>query len=402
MCFDFVRMVFSEVVVRYVSVRSFSAMVMAVILCMVVGMAGCAATTSGSSSGSEETQQVSRSLPAPSPASGERGALGIDANVDETTIDLYLGLPNVVYRDVRMLDDDANWEAIGGDSMLSGYVDGFEVVPYPYLAPLGTLPEAVGTGYTGPTLFVEDGNGGYKPAYNESLDILEDLFPPDKDIVLMCGGGGYAGNTKNLLVSLGWDANHIWNAGGWWYYQGSHGIKVSRDNGHGQTTWDFHKVPTHVIDFDALHSYGSEGETAHDAVAELADGLPRLSSQAELNERLSSVQQGVAYVYLPGCTSCAKFAPVAAELAGTGLPTWAISYNDLSDMSLRRAVGHAPGVLAFRDGKLVSSLSADRDEDIPAYHSLEGLTSWLSGHLDVPVSQGTATADVECGEGCEP
>ena len=29
----------------------------------------------------------------------------------------------------------------------------------------------------------------------------------------MCGGGGYAGMTKKLLVSLGWDENKIYNVG---------------------------------------------------------------------------------------------------------------------------------------------------------------------------------------------
>ena len=27
----------------------------------------------------------------------------------------------------------------------------------------------------------------------------------------MCGGGGYAGMTKTMLVSLGWDENKIYN-----------------------------------------------------------------------------------------------------------------------------------------------------------------------------------------------
>lgn len=34
---------------------------------------------------------------------------------------------------MRMLKDPGNYEAIGGDSYISGFVKGFEVVPYPLL-----------------------------------------------------------------------------------------------------------------------------------------------------------------------------------------------------------------------------------------------------------------------------
>ena len=75
------------------------------------------------------------SLPAPELAEGQRGELGIDKNINEATIDNYLGRSDAVYRDLRMLKDPGNYEAIGGDSYLSGFVDGFEVVPFPSILP---------------------------------------------------------------------------------------------------------------------------------------------------------------------------------------------------------------------------------------------------------------------------
>ena len=67
-------------------------------------------------------------------------------------IDNYLNRSDSVYRDMRMLKDPGNYEAIGGDSYLSGFVKGFEVIPYPYLTEVKGLPEAVGDTYTGKTL----------------------------------------------------------------------------------------------------------------------------------------------------------------------------------------------------------------------------------------------------------
>ena len=190
-------------------------------------------------------------LPKPEVTSGLRGEFGIDKNINEKTIDDYLGRDDSVYRDMRMLKDPGDYEAIGGDSYLSGFVKGFEVVPYPYLVNVSGLPEEVGDTYTGKTLFTEK-DGEYTANYEESMDILEYLFPKDKNIFLMCGGGGYAGMTKNLLVALGWDADKIYNVGGYWYYDGDNNVEV-KNTKYGDTTYDFWKVPYHDIDFDSFH-----------------------------------------------------------------------------------------------------------------------------------------------------
>ena len=195
----------------------------------------------------ERTLEV---LPKPEVTEGERGQLGIDKNINETNIDNYLERSDSVYRDMRMLKDPGNYEAIGGDSYLSGYIKGFEVVPYPYLTKVEGLPDAVGDSYTGNTLFTLE-NGKYVANYEESLEYLELYFPKDKNIFLMCGGGGYAGMTKNLLVSLGWDENKIYNVGGYWYYNGKNNIEVKKTID-GTSKYDFWKVTYHDIDFNSL------------------------------------------------------------------------------------------------------------------------------------------------------
>ncbi len=191
-------------------------------------------------------------IPKPEVTGGVRGELGIDKNVNEATIDQYLGRADSIYRDMRMLEDPANYEAINGDRFLSGFVEGFEVVPLPYLMPVTGLPEAVGDTYTGKTLFGLSEDGSYVANYNESMTILEELFPKDKNIFLMCGGGGYAGMTKNLLVSLGWDGDKIWNTGGYWYYEGEHNVQVKQTDEQGNVTYDFDLVKYHDIDFTKL------------------------------------------------------------------------------------------------------------------------------------------------------
>lgn len=191
-------------------------------------------------------------LPKPEVTDGIRGEqFGVDKNINESTIDNYLHRTDSIYRDMRMLKDPGNYEAVGGDSYLSGFVSGFEVVPYPYLVNVEGLPEEVGNTYTGTTLFTVNKDGNYTANYEESMEILEYYFPKDKYIFLMCGGAGYAGMTKNMLVALGWDKDKIYNVGGFWYYGGSNKIDVKTTR-NGKDTYDFWKVTYHDIDFKSL------------------------------------------------------------------------------------------------------------------------------------------------------
>ena len=201
----------------------------------------------------DTTNNVEETLPKPEISEGIRGEqFGIDKNINESTIDEYLGRSDSVYRDMRMLKDPGNYEAIGGDSYLSGFVEGFEVVPLPYLTNVTGLPEDVGETYTGATLFTQDESGNYVANYEESMEILEAIFSWDKNIFLMCGGGGYAGMTKTMLVALGWDENKIYNVGAFWSYNGNNKAEVKKTID-GEDYYNFSIVPYYNIDFTTLH-----------------------------------------------------------------------------------------------------------------------------------------------------
>ena len=201
----------------------------------------------------DTTNNVEEALPKPEISEGIRGEqFEIDKNINESTIDEYLGRSDSVYRDMRMLKDPGNYEAIGGDSYLSGFVEGFEVIPLPYLTNVTGLPEEVGETYTGETLFTQDESGNYVANYEESMEILEAIFPKDKNIFLMCGGGGYAGMTKTMLVALGWDENKIYNVGAYWSYNGNNKVEVKKTID-GEDYYNFSIVPYYNIDFTTLH-----------------------------------------------------------------------------------------------------------------------------------------------------
>ena len=74
----------------------------------------------------------------------------------------------------------------------------------------------------------------------------------DKNIFIMCGAGGYAGQVKRMLVKLGWDENKIRDIGGYWYYEGKNNVSVKRTV-NGEDVYDFWKTLYHDIDFSKLH-----------------------------------------------------------------------------------------------------------------------------------------------------
>lgn len=202
--------------------------------------------------------QVEELAPLPAPQADAESMFGVDANINMTTIDQWVNREDVVYRDVRMLFDPADYGAIGGNADLSSTIEGFKIVPYPYLASLSALP--VANAYAGDVLFTltwnEDGSiASATPNFEESMKIVEELFPKDKPIFIMCGGGGYAGMTKSLLIYLGWDESKLYNVGGNWEYAGTHGIELidyseDKDGNNVYATW---RADYATIDFSRLH-----------------------------------------------------------------------------------------------------------------------------------------------------
>lgn len=338
------------------------------------------------------------SLPKPELAEGIRGSqLGIDKNINESTIDNYLNRSDAIYRDMRMLKDEANYEAIGGDSYLSGYVKGFEVVPYPYLCNVIGLPKEVGYSYTGTTLFTLNDDGTYSANYKESNEILESLFPKDKVIFLMCGGGGYAGMTKALLVSQGYDENKIYNVGGYWYYEGKNSISTKKEDG----TYDFSNVPYHEIDFDSLTpvdgydpNYQKNNDDNNGSTT--TSNIKELRSLNTLESMINNKDTFLLLIYLNGCTSCAAFKPIVEELASTKqIDIYSISLEEVKDYY--PDIKYTPAFLVYKDGELLDYLDANNDEDTQYYENLYNLSTFVAKYLDIEVtSSDTNNTQTKC------
>jgi len=199
--------------------------------------------------------EMSESFNLPKAQPCKTDMFGIDENINVDTIDKYLGVNGVAYRDVRFIIDTAKWEQIGGDQNLSFKIDGFKVIPWPLIGTLQHIP--VDGAYDGNSLFTvewdEDGKvADAYPNYEESEEILDDVFPMDQPIILVCGGGGYAGMTREFLGYMGYDLDKIYNAGAGWNYHGNHRVDLIEYTEDGDPIFKLWRADEIQINLDQL------------------------------------------------------------------------------------------------------------------------------------------------------
>lgn len=220
-----------------------------------LGLTGC---STADSAAPQAAAPDANPLPAASP--DPESPFAVDTSVNVGTIDGFLGRGDTVYRDMRLVKDPANYADIGGSSNLETTIEGFRIVAFPYVGTLAPLP--VSGAYDGDRLFdIEWGEGieilSATPRYEQSEQILEEVFPKDKNIVLMCGGGGYAGMMQALLIHLGWDASKIYNIGGMWDYAGDNVIELVYYDDGGEPHFYLWRADMTPIEFDQLDAIAS-------------------------------------------------------------------------------------------------------------------------------------------------
>ncbi|MBP3399934.1 MAG: rhodanese-like domain-containing protein [Erysipelotrichaceae bacterium] len=113
------------------------------------------------------------------------------SSINASNLHEYLNRDDVLYIDLRDYAD------FGGKHLRN-----FEVIPY-FAYIYGDAGQLFSGDVTAPVA-----------AYEESVEIMEVLFPKDATIFLMCQSGGRVAKCIQLLEALGWDTSKIYNVGG--------------------------------------------------------------------------------------------------------------------------------------------------------------------------------------------
>jgi rhodanese-related sulfurtransferase len=136
------------------------------------------------------------------------------AGISGSNLKDYLGRKDVVYIDVRD-DGSAGDSSTALTEYAAGHLKGFKSVEF--------FDVIYNGGTKGTQLFYKAGDKDsvtpiFAPRYADSVEMLEELFPKDKTLFLMCAGGGRVVTLMQLLDQYGWDMTQVYNVGGWSMY----------------------------------------------------------------------------------------------------------------------------------------------------------------------------------------
>ena len=132
--------------------------------------------------------------------------LANESPLSADNIDDYLFLEDVLYIDLRSFSQQQS----------EGSIAGFKVIPFYEVIVWWEKQDNVLFTMSKPNdnydSYLGD-VGSFIPNYEESIHILENIFPRDKQIVFISTAGVEAAYMINLLTQYGYDASLLYNAG---------------------------------------------------------------------------------------------------------------------------------------------------------------------------------------------
>lgn len=104
----------------------------------------------------------------------------------------------------------------------------------------------------------------------------------------------------------------------------------------------------------------------------------------ELQKKQEDKDSFVLYVYLEGCSSCAEFKEVLKEFQETNnLTIYSCEIKEAIQTELKDKIKYAPSFVVYKDGKILSYLDAESDEDLPYYKTPEQFKEWLTKYINL-------------------
>lgn len=132
-----------------------------------------------------------------------------DSPISASNIDEYLFLEDVMYVDTRSSEQ----------FLVNGHIAGF--VNIPFYEVVGNFEEKDSILFHIEKIRDENNNlianvgevGSFIPNYEESEEYLKDIFPTDKQIVIIATAGVESSYLINLLIQYGYNPANLYNAG---------------------------------------------------------------------------------------------------------------------------------------------------------------------------------------------
>ena len=104
----------------------------------------------------------------------------------------------------------------------------------------------------------------------------------------------------------------------------------------------------------------------------------------EVNELFNNKESFAAFVYTPGCISCAEFEKVTNEFRETNnIIFYHISSEVAKQTKIHDKVVYSPSAILVNNGEIITYLDATSDEDLKYYKTSENFKLWLEQYIEI-------------------
>lgn len=105
-------------------------------------------------------------------------------------------------------------------------------------------------------------------------------------------------------------------------------------------------------------------------------------SVEEVNSLFNNKESFAAFVYTPGCISCAEFEVVTTEFRKEkNIIFYHINSEVAKQTKIHDKVIYSPSAVLVKDGEIVAYLDATSNDDLDYYKSKENFQSWLEKYI---------------------
>ncbi len=102
----------------------------------------------------------------------------------------------------------------------------------------------------------------------------------------------------------------------------------------------------------------------------------------EVNELFNNKESFAAFVYTPGCISCAEFEKVTDEFRKeNNIVFYHIKSEVSKETKIHEKVIYSPSAILVKDGEIIAYLDATSDKDLDVYKSKDNFKSWLEEYI---------------------
>lgn len=102
----------------------------------------------------------------------------------------------------------------------------------------------------------------------------------------------------------------------------------------------------------------------------------------DVESKITEHQSFALFVSQPGCRTADDLRKIVKEFASTHhLTIYEVDYSGLRESGLVPGLKFYPSFVVFRRGKPVDFLEADSQDDVSAYSTLDGFSTWFTDHI---------------------